>query len=125
MSHGPGGQSSSSESGSTGKSRRSKEPSMNPPTPMSPGRQAPPRSDTPASVLNVHKLVGVATRVVMLKHWDNAPWPAVSFGGKTVSVVAMLVGGGLELRLPLYCVTAMTCRMSLSCDRRGRLRSAQ
>ena len=33
-----------------------------------------------------------------------APRPAVSFGGKSVSAVAMLVGGGLELQLPLYCV---------------------
>jgi hypothetical protein len=40
----------------------------------------------------------------MLKHRDNAPRPAVSFGRKSVSAVAMLVGGGLELPLPLYCV---------------------
>ena len=77
---------------------------MNPPTPLSPGRPAPPRSATPASVLNAHKLVGGATRVMMLKHRDNAPRPAVSFGDKSVSAVAMLVGGGLELPLPLYCV---------------------
>ena len=77
---------------------------MKPPTPQSLGRPAPPRSATPASVLNAHKLVGGATRVVMLKHRDNAPRPAVSFGGKSVSAVAMLVGGGLELPLPLYCV---------------------
>ena len=77
---------------------------MKPPTPQSLGRPAPPRSATPASVLNAHKLVGGATRVVMLKHRDNAPRPAVSFGGKLVSTVAMLVGGGLELPLPLYCV---------------------
>ena len=77
---------------------------MKPATPLSPGRPAPPRSATPASVLNAHKLVGGATRVVMLKHRDNAPRPAVSFGGKSVSAVAMLVGGGLELPLPLYCV---------------------
>ena len=77
---------------------------MNPPTPLSPGRQAPPRSSTPASVLNAHKLVGGATRVVMLKPRDNAPRPTVSFGGKSVNAVAMLVGGGLELPLPLYCV---------------------
>ena len=70
---------------------------MKPATPLSPGRPAPPRSATPASVLNAHKLVGGATRVVMLKHRDNAPRPAVSFGGKSVSAVAMLVGGGLEL----------------------------
>ena len=55
-------------------------------------------------VLNTHKLVGGATRVVMLKHRDNAPRPVVSFGGKSVTAVAMLVGGGLELPLPLYCV---------------------
>ena len=72
---------------------------MKPPTPQSLGRPAPPRSATPASVLNAHKLVGGATRVVMLKHRDNAPRPAVSFGGKSVSAVAMLVGGGLELPL--------------------------
>ena len=77
---------------------------MKPATPLSPGRPAPPRSATPASVLNAHKLVGGATRVVMLKHRDNAPRPAVSFGGKSVRAVAMLVGGGLELPLPLYCV---------------------
>ncbi len=77
---------------------------MKPPTPLSPGRPAPPRNATPASVLNAHKLVGVATRVVMLKHRDNAPSPAVSFGGKSVSAVAMLVGGGLELQLPLYSI---------------------
>ena len=77
---------------------------MKPPTPLSPGRSAPPRSATPASVLNAHKLVGGATRVMMLKHRDNAPRPAVSFGGKSVSAVAMLVGVGLEWQLPLYCV---------------------
>jgi hypothetical protein len=53
-------------------------------------------------VLKAHKLVGGATRVVVLKHRDNAPRPAVSFGGKSVSAVAMLVGGGLELPMPLY-----------------------
>jgi len=98
------GSSASSASGSKGKRPRSKEPSVKPATPLSPGRPAPPRSATPASVLNAHKLVGGATRVVMLKHRDNAPRPAVSFGGKSVSAVAMLVGGGLELPLPLYCV---------------------
>jgi hypothetical protein len=71
---------------------------------LSPGRPVPPRSATPASVLKAHKLVGGATRVVMLKHRDNAPRSAVSFGGKLVSTVAMLVGGRLELPLPLYCV---------------------
>ena len=80
------------------------EPSVKPPTPLSPGRPAPPgpRSATPAAVLKAHKLVGGATRLVVLKHRDNAPRPAVSFGGKSVSAVAMLVGGGLELPLPLY-----------------------
>ena len=82
---------------------------MKPPTPQSLGRPAPPRSATPASVLNAHKLVGGATRVVMLKHRDEAPRdeaprPKVSFGGQSMSAVAMLVGGGLELPLPLYCV---------------------
>ena len=77
---------------------------MKPPTPQSLGRPAPPRSATPASVLNAHKLVGGATRVVMLTHRINVPRPAVSFRGKSVSAVAMLVGGGLELPLPLYCV---------------------
>ena len=61
-SHRPGGRASSSESGSTGKRRRSKEPSVNPPTPLSPGRQAPPRSATPASVLNAHTLVEILFR---------------------------------------------------------------
>jgi hypothetical protein len=28
----------------------------------------------------------------------------VSFSGQSMSAVAMLVGGGLELQLPLYCV---------------------
>jgi hypothetical protein len=79
---------------------------VKPPTPQSLGLPAPPRRAMPASVLNAHKLVGGATRVVMLKHRDNAPRPAVSFGGKSVSAVAMLVGGGLELPLPLYCVDA-------------------
>jgi hypothetical protein len=77
---------------------------VKPPTPLSPGRPAPPRSDTPASVLNAHKLVDCATCVVMLKHQRHTPRPTVSFGGKSVSVVAMLVGGRLELPLPLYCV---------------------
>jgi hypothetical protein len=40
----------------------------------------------------------------MLTHRINVPRPAVSFRGKSVSAVAMLVGGGLELPLPLYCV---------------------
>ena len=97
---------------------------MKPPTPQSLGRPAPPRSATPASVLNAHKLVGGATRVVMLKHRDNAPRPAVSFGGKSVSAVAMLVGGGLELPLPLYCVDDVSKHSSI-CDRRVRRRSAQ
>jgi hypothetical protein len=35
----------------------------------------------------------------MLKYRDKAPRPAVSFGGKSVSAVAMLVGGGLEKRV--------------------------
>ena len=78
-------------------------PSVKPQTPLSPGRPAPPRITTPASVLNSHKLVGGATRVVM-KHQDEAPRPKVSFGGQSMSAVAMLVGGGLELPLPLYCV---------------------
>ena len=78
---------SCSASGSKGKRHRSKEPSVKPPTPLSPGRPAPPRSATPASVLNSHKLVGGATRVVMLKHRDEAPRdeaprPKVSFGGQ-------------------------------------------
>jgi len=38
-SHRPGGRAGSSESGSAGKRRQSKEPSVNPPTPLSPGRQ--------------------------------------------------------------------------------------
>ena len=77
---------------------------MKPPTPQSLGLPAPPPRAMPASVLNAHKLVGGATRVMMLKHRDNAPRPAVSFGGKSVSAVAMLVGVGLEWQLPLYCV---------------------
>jgi hypothetical protein len=82
----------SSASGSTGKRRRSKESSVNPPTPLSPGRQAPPRSSTPASVLNElngHKLVGGATRVVMLKYWHDAPRPQVSFGGQSVGLTSL------------------------------------
>jgi len=123
-SRGTGGHASSSASGSKGKRQRSKEPSVKPTRPDVTWTTISPRSATPKSVLNAHKLVGGATRVVMLKHLHDAPRPAVSFGGKSVSAMAMLVGGGLELPLPLYCVDDVSKHSSI-CDRRVRRRSAQ